>query len=155
MKKNDALKLEYRIKQLSARKKIFELTKGEGIMVKNIEKDLLAINEEVKAVAIRIEELTKAIGNLEKANPAKPKVLKKKAPAKKKAVAVKPTSKKPDKKTDREVVLGFIQRAKKGIDTATLMKKTGFNQKKIANIVFQFKKHGKILTAEKGIYSKA
>lgn len=70
MAKNDALKLEYRIKQLPARKKIFEFTKGKGTMAKNIEKDLMAINEEVKAVAKRIEERTKAIGNLEKANPA-------------------------------------------------------------------------------------
>ena len=34
MAKNDALKLEYRIKQLPARKKIFKFTKGKGTMAK-------------------------------------------------------------------------------------------------------------------------
>jgi hypothetical protein len=50
--------------------------------------------------------------------------------------------KKPAKKTDRDVVFGFIQRTKKGVNTAMLVKKTGSNPKKIANIVFQLTKTG-------------
>jgi len=153
--KNDALKLEYRVKKVPAVKKISELKKGEGTMAKDIEKDLMALNEEVKAVAKRIEDLTEMIGNLGKAESTKPKAVKKKAPAKKKAAAEKPSPKKPAKKTDRDIVLGFIQRTKKGINTATLVKKTGFNQKKVANIVFQLKKQRKIQSPEKGVYSKA
>ena len=124
-------------------------------MAKNIEKELMALSEKMKTVAKRIEELSEMIGNQEKAKPTKPKAIKKKAPAKKKATAEKPSPKKPAKKTDRDVVLGFIQRTKKGINTATLVKKTGFNQKKVANIVFQLKKQGKIQSPEKGVYTKA
>ena len=153
--RTDALKLEYRVKKVPAVKKISELKKGEGTMAKDIEKDLMALNEEVKAVAKRIEDLTEMIGNLGKAESTKPKAVKKKAPAKKKAAAEKPSPKKPAKKTDRDIVLGFIQRTKKGINTAALVKKTGFNQKKVANIVFQLKKQGKIQSPEKGVYSKA
>ena len=36
--------------------------------------------------------------------------------------------------------------------TATLMKKTGFNQKKVRNILARTYKQGKIARAEKGIY---
>jgi hypothetical protein len=155
MTKAEALKLEYRVKRVSARKKISELKKEEGTMAKDIEKDLTALAEEVKGVAKRIEELSEMIGNLGKAKSTKPKTVRKKAPAKKKAAAEKPSPKKPAKKTDRDIVLGFIQRTKKGINTAAIVKKTGFNQKKVANIVFQLKKQGKIQSPEKGIYSKA
>jgi len=48
--------------------------------------------------------------------------------------------------------LNVINRSKKGVDTATLMKKTGFNQKKIANILHRTFKAGKIKRADKGIY---
>ena len=153
--KSDALKLEYRVKKLPAGKKLFELTKGEGTMAKNIEKDLLDIKKEIKAVSKTIQALAKSIDSFTKANSSKPKTVKKKAPVKKKAATKKPSPKKPAKKTDRDVVLGFIQRTKKGINTATLVKKTGFNQKKVANIVFQLKKQGKIQSPEKGVYSKA
>lgn len=153
--KPEALKLEYRVKKVPTKKKITELINGDETMAKDIEKDLMALNEEVKAVAQRIEELSEIIGNLQKANPSKPKTVRKKAPAKKKAATEKPSSKKPAKKTDRDVVLGFVQRTKKGINTATLVKKTGFNQKKITNIIFQLKKQGKIHSPERGVYLKA
>ena len=79
------------------------------------------------------------------AKPSKAKAVKataKTAPAKKKAVRV----------TDTDQVLNIINRSKKGVDTATLMKKTGFNEKKIRNIVFRASKQGRIKRAEKGIY---
>jgi predicted transcriptional regulator len=53
-----------------------------------------------------------------------------------------------------DIVLGFIKRSKKGVDKAVLVKKTGFNAKKIRNIVYHLKKQGKIIDKEKGIYVK-
>jgi len=35
------------------------------------------------------------------------------------------------------------------------VEKTGFNEKKIRNIVYKLKKQGKIMAKEKGIYVKA
>jgi hypothetical protein len=84
-------------------------------------------------------------GETKVAKPSKAKAVKataKKAPAKKKAGRV----------TDTDKVLNIIKRSKKGIDTATLVKKTGFNEKKIRNIVFRASKQGKIQRADKGIY---
>jgi len=52
-------------------------------------------------------------------------------------------------------VLRIINRYKKGVGTATLMEKTGYNQKKIANIVFKLKTQGKITSVGMGVYVKA
>jgi len=49
-------------------------------------------------------------------------------------------------------VLKIINRSKKGVDTATLMKKTGFDEKKVRNIIFRTLKQGKIKKADRGIY---
>ena len=56
------------------------------------------------------------------------------------------------KKTDTDKVLEIINRSKKGVDTATLMKKTGFDQKKVRNMLNRTFKQGKITRVEKGIY---
>ena len=57
--------------------------------------------------------------------------------------------------TAADTVLGIIKRSKKGIATAALMEKTGYNQKKVTNIVFKLRKQGKIKNEGKGVYVKA
>jgi len=148
MTKNDALKLEYRIKQVPARKKIFELTKGEDKM-KHLKKELQAINKEIKALTKRAERLVKAAEKLQKSKPA----VKPKTKPVKKIVVKKPTAKKATK-TTADIVLSIIKKYKKGVGTAALMEKTGYNQKKIANIVFKLKHQGKITSVGKGVYLK-
>ena len=54
--------------------------------------------------------------------------------------------------TATDQVLDIINRSKKGVNTATLMKKTGFDQKKVRNILQRTYKQGKIKRAERGIY---
>ena len=66
--------------------------------------------------------------------------------------AVKSAAKKP--LTAADTVLGVIKRSKKGVDTAALMKKTGYDRKKVANIVFKLRKQGKIKSEKKGVYVK-
>jgi putative endonuclease len=151
MTKSDALKLEYRIKQIPASKKNLELTKEENKMTKNLKKDLQAVIKELKALAKKTESLLKAVDKLEK-----PKAVKKtsvKKVAVKKAAAKKPVLKKAATAVD--TVLAIINRYKKGVGTAALMEKTGYNQKKIANLVFKLRKQGKIKSVVKGVYLKA
>lgn len=154
MTKSDALKLEYRIKQVPASKKNFELTKEENKMPKNLLKELQAVNKDLKALSKKVDKMIVAVGKLEK-----PKLLKKakvvKAKPIKKVAAKKPAAKKITKVTAADTVLRIINRYKKGVGTATLMEKTGYNQKKIANIVFKLKKQGKIATVGMGVYVKA
>ena len=156
MTKGDALKLEYRVKQVPTSKKNLELTKGEIKMTKNLKKDLQAVNKELKALSKKTENLLKAVDKIEKPIAAKkPKAQAvKKTPAKKAAVK-KAAQMKAAPATAVDTVLAIIKRSKKGVGTAALMEKTGYNQKKISNLVFKLRKQGKIKTVVKGIYLKA
>ena len=54
--------------------------------------------------------------------------------------------------TATDQVIGIINGSKNGVNTATLMKKTGFDQRKIWSIINRASKAGKIKRAGKGIY---
>ena len=54
--------------------------------------------------------------------------------------------------TATDQILNIINRSKKGVNTATLMKKTGFDQKKVRYILQRTFKQGKIKRADRGIY---
>ncbi len=99
MTKSNALKLEYRVKQVGASKKKFELTKGEdNTMATNLKKELQSLRKEVKTLQTKLEKLPKEVKKLqsklekfakeydkqEKAKAAKKSTAKKKAVAKKK-----------------------------------------------------------------------
>ena len=111
-----------------------------------ITKDLQAINKELMKLAKQTEKLAAALGKAEK---PKAKSIKPKTKAK---VVAKKAPVKAAKITDTDKLLAIINRFKKGVDTATLMKKTGFDQKKVRNIIFRTYKQGKITRVEKGIY---
>ena len=89
MTKSEALKLEYRIKQVAAGKKICELTTEEANMAKDLKKELQLVSKEIKALSKKIDKLLVAAG---KAAKAKPKIAKKAKPAKKAAPKAKKTA---------------------------------------------------------------
>jgi hypothetical protein len=134
--------------------------------MKNLKKNLQTVNRNLKALSKKVDKIVVAVGKLEKpktvkAKPvkktvakAKPvkKVAAKRAPVKK-VVVKKPAAKKTTK-TAADTVLSIIKRYKKGIGNAVLMEKTGYNQKKIANLVFKLRKQGKIKSVAKGVYVK-
>ncbi len=66
MTKNDALKLEYRVKRLPAGRKNRELSTGKSQMTMGIKKDLQAIRKTLGALVKKIESLLKAVDKLEK-----------------------------------------------------------------------------------------
>ncbi len=114
-----------------------------------LKKDLMALKKEITVVGKKVENFLKAFEKDVKAKvtkPSKAKSLKakpaKKAPLKKKAVKI----------TATDQILNIINKLKKGANTATLMKKTGFNQKKVTNILQRTYKQGKIKRADRGVY---
>jgi len=152
MTKSEALKLEYRIKQLPVDQKISKLKREENEMT--IAKDLKALQNNFKALEKKMEKLIAAVEKSEK-----PKVAKKSPakPVKAKTTKRSPAQKAPVKKkttqlTATDQVLNIIKRSKKGVNTATLMTKTGFDQRKIWSIINRASKAGKIKRAGKGIY---
>lgn len=129
-----------------------------------ITRELQSISKKLAKLVNQTEKIAEELGKVQKkeVKPAKPKAKTKAKTAAKKASAkavkkapakaAKKSPAKAAKKTDTDKVLGIINRSKKGVDTATLMKKTGFDQKKVRNILHRTFKQGKITRAEKGIY---
>jgi len=110
-----------------------------------IAQDLKALNKNIQALGKTLDSLLKAVEK--DAKPTK-KILAKKAPAKKA-----PAQKKAAQPTATDAILKIIKASKKGVDAPTLVKKTGFNQKKVRNILFRTYKQGKIKRLDKGIYT--
>ena len=119
-----------------------------------IQQDLKAVQRDIKALGKSIDKLIAEAGKSEKpkvamkatAKPIKAKTTKRspaqKAPAKKKTAPL----------TATDQVLNIIKRSKKGVNAATLMTKTGFDMKKVRNILQRTYKMGKIKRVEKGVY---
>ncbi len=147
-------------------------------MSKNLKKDLQVINREIKALSKKVEKVIIAVEKLEKAKAVKAKPVRKAAvkkpavkakPVKKaavkkpalkakpvrKAAVKKPAAKKTAQLSAVDTAFGFIKRYKKGISTAALMEKTGFDQKKVYNIIYKLNSLGKIKSVGKGVYVKA
>jgi len=128
-----------------------------------LKKDLQAVKRDIKALEKNLEKLLKAYEPMPKAK----KVTKKKAVKKAKTVKKAPAKKAPAKKapakkavarkkapqaTATDKILKIIKRSKKGVDVLTLKKKTGFDDKKVRNIIFRASKEGKIKKSGRGIY---
>ena len=117
-----------------------------------IKTELTAMTKDLTAISKKLDNLLKAVEKSEKATvtkaskakavKAQPAKKAPKTPAKKKAVTV----------TATDQVLGIINRSKRGVDTATLMIKTGFDRKKVTNIIHRTFKQGKIKKTDRGIY---
>jgi len=113
--------------------------------MKQLEKDLKAVAKDLKRLTQKTDKMIKQLENLEKAQAAK----KPKAKAVKKAVA-----KKPAKLSASGTILAIIKRSRKGVDKAALIKKTGFKDTTIHDILYRLTKHGKIKRDLKGLYVK-
>ena len=125
--------------------------------MKKLKQDLKAVNKELEALVTKTESLMKAVDRIEKAQAAKPKKASPKKAIKPKAVKKvaaqnTPATKKASKLTDTDKFLNIIKRSKKGVSTQTLIKKTGFEAKKIRNMIFRATKMGKVKSVSRGVY---
>jgi predicted Rossmann fold nucleotide-binding protein DprA/Smf involved in DNA uptake len=154
---------------------IYKITPQTEGHMKEIQSLLKIVSDGLKMIAQGVEAVSEKVDEIAKSQAAEePKVAAKKrakkpAPAAlKKKPARKSAPKTPKTKTARaskteaakaptaaETVYDVISRSQKGVDTSTLMKKTGYDRKKVANMVYKLGKQGKIKTVEKGVYVKA
>ena len=119
-----------------------------------LKKDSRAIQRDVKALERKMEQLLKAFdkGKKTKAKPAAKKAVKKVVTAKR-APAKKAVAKKRGVKiTATEQVLRIIRRSKKGVNVSSIKTRTGFDDKKVRNIIFRTTKEGKIKKVSRGVY---
>ena len=122
--------------------------------VLNIVSDgLKTLAKGVEAIAEKVDEVAKSQGVV-KPKRKKPSTATKKVKAVKKPVQKATKKKEVKSATDADKVLEIIGRSKNGAGTAAIMQKTGFNQKKLANIVYRLRKQQKIKSVGKGVYTK-
>lgn len=119
-----------------------------------LKKDLTAVQKDIKALERKMENLLKAFdkGKKTKAKPAAKKVAMKVAKPGKAPVKRAAATKKSVKVTATEQVLRIIRRSKKGVNVSTIKTRTGFDDKKVRNIIFRTTKEGKIRKTGRGIY---
>jgi hypothetical protein len=122
--------------------------------MKEFDVALKAVAEGLRTIAQGMEKIA---GKLEDSVPKKQSKTKPKKTADRKPAPKKAAPKKAPaaKETAADTVLKIIAGSKKGVNSATLMEKTGFDKKKIANITFKLRKQGKIKSVDKGVYTKA
>jgi uncharacterized protein YdaU (DUF1376 family) len=119
-----------------------------------IKKDLLIMHKEIKALTKKIDKLLKDFIKIEETKYSKKSSKKTvKAEAAKLAQAKKaPAKKKAAKQTATDQVLTIINKSKKGVGVPVLKEMTGFDDKKIRNILYRAFKDDKIKRAGRGLY---
>ena len=141
--------------------------------MKEIEKVLVAVAEGLKAMALGINTIAEKVVEIAKApdSAVKPKPAPAKAATRKKSGAkeVRPTgsgkaaakpvqknkTKGQTKTTAIDTVFQMFENAEDGIDTATIIQVTGFNAKKVANLLYKLKQQEKIVRVDRGRYKGA
>jgi hypothetical protein len=106
-----------------------------------IQKELVKIRKDLEKMSRRIQKLTSSI----------PKT---KGRAQKTSIP-KPVAPQKGKKSGTQTVLDMIKKSKTGIAAGTLIKKTGFEDKQIRNILFKAWKDGKLERVGRGVYKSS
>lgn len=119
-----------------------------------IKKDLQALSKEIKALEKKMKNLIAVVEKSEKPATGKKTTAKsvKAKPSQKVPAKKAPAKKKITKLTATAQVLKILKGSTKGVNVATLIKKTGFDRKKIQNILHRTYKMGKIRRVGKGLY---
>ena len=99
--------------------------------LESLAKNLRALTQKTKKIAAQVDKLEKSLAAQKK---SKAKVKVKAKPAAKKT-AGKAAVKKGTKVTAIDSVFSIIKKTKRGVDTAAIRSKTGFNERKIWNII--------------------
>jgi len=129
--------------------------------VKEIQTLLKIMSDGLKTLAHGVEALAERVDDVATSQGVGRPAKKKPVAAASKAKATKKPIKKPTTKrrvkstTAADSVLDIIGKSKKGVGTAAIIEQTGYNQKKVANIIYRLKNQGKIKTVQKGIYVKS
>ena len=122
--------------------------------MKKLTQDVKAVTKGLRALTKKTEAIAKKVHKLEKPQAAAKR--KTKAKTAKRAPAKKVTArKKAAKLTATDQVIKILKRSKKGLDAPTLIKKTGFGERSVRNILYKASKARKIKRTGRGVYVAA
>jgi hypothetical protein len=157
LSKTDALKLEYRIKRSPTNKKLSILEQAKDHEEMGTQKTLQQISSELQSVIKSLQQLsasvrkiTSVLENISHEQSAPPKT--RRAPVRKKVVMKNGVEETIKRVSSTTIVYDLLKKSDQGMNTAALMKATGYDQRKIYNITFRLNKEGKIQRAKRGIY---
>lgn len=105
------------------------------------QKELAKISKDLEKISRKLQKLTSSITK-EKSRAPKTGIQKPVTPGKR-------------KKSGTKTVLDIVRNSTKGINAQTLIKKTGFEDKTIRNIIFKALKGGKIERVGWGVYKSS
>ena len=144
-------------------------------MVKRLQNQLKTITKSLVDLSKKVDKLSGDLAKLEvKKTPAKKTPAKKKTAPKKKAAAKKAPAKKTTQKAGKksaakkpaqkaspsgkatvlDSVLDVVKKSRKGVDIATLKKKTGLEPRQLSNALYKLSKRGMIEAQSRGTYVK-
>ena len=128
--------------------------------MKKLTQDVKAVTKGLRALTKKTEAIAKKVDKLEKPQAAAKRKTKaktaKRAPAKKVTARKKVIArKKAAKLTATDQVIKILKRSKKGLDAPTLIKKTGFGERSVRNILYKASKARKIKRTGRGVYVAA
>lgn len=114
-----------------------------------LRKVLKSIEHGLKTLTKTTQDVQKMLDRLEREQAAR----RPRAKAKVKALR-RPAARRPAKATASDTVFEIIRRSRKGISMSALKKRTGYNDKKLRDIIYRLKKHRKVKSEKKGVYVK-
>ena len=113
--------------------------------MKELKRDLQSVLKDLKALTKKTEKIAKGLDRLKQAKPVKTP----------KAKTVRKATRKEKKVAAIDTVLALILKSKRGVDSATLKKKTGFKDSNIRTAIYRLRKQGKIKSERRGVYIRA
>ena len=126
------------------------------VFIKTIAEGLKTLSQGIEKIADKIDDFAQAQKGVKaKSSPKRPAP--KPAATPKKASRQKAPQKPAASKQTAgiDTVYQIVCGSKTGVGMAELKKKTGFNDKKIHNMLYKLKRKGKIKSVQRGIYIKA
>ena len=118
---------------------------------------LQQVRDELRSITKNLAQVTSSIGAivaaLEKINGEElPQSKSKRAPVRKKLVVKDGVVETIKRVPSTKIIYDVLKKSDQGMDTTALMDATGYDQRKVYNVVFRLKKEGKIKRVERGIY---
>ena len=123
-------------------------------ILESIEKGLESLTQKTRDMQSMLDKLEEAL-IVEEPQTRAPRKTKKTAKKRSPRAKTPATKEKPGKVTATSSVSDIIMNSRKGVSTSQIKERTGFDEKKIWNIINRLKKQGKIKSEKKGHYVKA
>ena len=123
--------------------------------MKQIQRTMQSAVKDIKKLTLKMENIQKQLNRMEGSTSTKRTVKTSPARSRKITSAGHAVQRRSRKVTAYDTALAVINRSRKGITVAQLRERTGFNEKKVWNLLYKAKKQGKIKNTQRGVYIKA